>query len=264
MARQRGIHQISGKVNNLVYYEQKRVPGGLIRRQNEAMSERLKTDPAFTQTRKAGAEFGYCSNTAASIIRSIPLRAQRIIDPFINPLFTKYLFDLLKQQEGLFGQRYFEISKELGENIELFINRQSKLQWQGVMPSVNVPWRVDIGITTINLTIDRLEILNFCDTYGYDGIRFSFYDQGGTVFGTVDQYGKYKKTLTASYREAQRILYTPQDTGDLIQILTLYPGFSRFGSVMIMAEPMKLIGGAQTYPRVHKCFIYKTIIYGNQ
>lgn len=262
MAKQRGIHQISGKVNNLVYYEQKRVPVGLIRRQNEAMSGRLKTDPAFAQTRKAGAEFGYCSNTAASIIRSIPLRAQRIIDPFINPLFTKYLFNILKQQEGVFGQRYFEISKTLGENIEAFINRQSKLQWQGVMPSVNVPWRLDAGVTTISLTLDRLEILNFCETYGYDGIRFSFYDQSGTTFGEVDQYGKYTKTLTASYREAQRILYTPQDSGDLTQELMLYPGFSQYQSIIIMAEPMKLIGGAQTYPREHKCFIYKSILYG--
>lgn len=97
MAKQRGIHQISGKINNLCYYEQKYVRGGLIRRINEAMSERLKTDPLFANTRRANTIFGGCSLLASCFLEFFGSRNTYLFKPYRHALLTKlvqtYLLD---------------------------------------------------------------------------------------------------------------------------------------------------------------------------
>lgn len=259
MAKQRGIHQISGKLDNLVYYEQKRVPVGLIRRQNEAMSERLKTDPAFATTRLSGAEFGYCSNAAASIIRGLPLRAQRIIDPFILPSFTKYLYTYLKELEGGRGNRVFELPSDLGLYVEKFINSLNKYSWSKGFPRINFPSQLSNLSTTFSITIDKIELQNFCDTYGFDGIRFSFYDDFDTTFGSLISTGKYSNTNTLSPRDVQRVLIERASAQTYSQELQVTGGTAHLTGAMVMAEPMKIVGGVQTYPRSKKSFIYKYI-----
>lgn len=89
MAKQRGIHQISGKVNNLCYYEQKYIRGGLIRRINEAMSERLKTDPVFENTRHANTIFGACSMFAGAILGLLGRRNAFLFKPYRQALLTR-------------------------------------------------------------------------------------------------------------------------------------------------------------------------------
>lgn len=259
MAKQRGIHQISGKIDNLVYYEQKRVPVGLIRRQNEAMSERLKTDPAFTITRLAGAEFGYCSNAAASIIRGLPLRAQRIIDPFILPKFTKYLYKYLKDIDGGRGNRVFEATEDFCEYVEKFINSLNKFPWSKGFPRINFPSVLRNLSTNFSITIDKIELQNFCDLYGFDGVRFSFYDDFNTTLGSLISTGKYRNTTTLSPRDVQRVLMLRDEPVSYTQQLQITGGQLALTGAMVTAEPMKIVAGEQTYPRAMKSFIYKSI-----
>ena len=89
MAKQRGIHQISGKINNLCYYEQKYVRGGLIRRINDAMSERLKTDPVFANTRRANKIFGGCSIVAKTLLDFFGNRNTFLFKPYRHALLTR-------------------------------------------------------------------------------------------------------------------------------------------------------------------------------
>lgn len=89
MAKQRGIHQISGKINNLCYYEQKYVRGGLIRRINDAMSERLKTDPVFARTRHANTIFGGCSMMASTLLGFFGSRNTYLFKPYRQALLTR-------------------------------------------------------------------------------------------------------------------------------------------------------------------------------
>lgn len=88
MAKQRGTHQIAGKINNLVYYEQKYIKGGLIRRQNEAMSTRLKEDIVFAGTRKANSLFGACMMMSGAILSVLGYRRNIIVNPSVNGLLT--------------------------------------------------------------------------------------------------------------------------------------------------------------------------------
>ena len=68
MAKQRGIVHLSGRVDNLCYYQQKRVKGGLVRRLNQAMSERAKTGEEFENFRTANSYFGACSMCAGAML----------------------------------------------------------------------------------------------------------------------------------------------------------------------------------------------------
>lgn len=88
MAKQRGTHQIAGKINNLVYYEQKYIRGGLIRRQNEAMSSRLKEDVVFAGTRQANSLFGACMMMSGAILSVLGYRRNLIAKPSVNGLLT--------------------------------------------------------------------------------------------------------------------------------------------------------------------------------
>lgn len=101
MAKQRGIHQISGKINNLCYYEQKYVRGGLIRRINEAMSQRLKTDPVFANTRHSNTIFGGASIAARVLLNFFGSRNTFLFKPYRHALLTKAVFrQLIERTRG--------------------------------------------------------------------------------------------------------------------------------------------------------------------
>lgn len=103
MAKQRGIHQISGTVNNLTYYEQKYVRGGLIRRVNEGMSNRLKTDPAFANTRSKNAIFGMCSKIAAAVWSQVSTGMINSTRPSVHARTTRFLYQYFSQQNFKLG-----------------------------------------------------------------------------------------------------------------------------------------------------------------
>lgn len=97
MAKQRGIHQISGKINNLCYYEQKYVRGGLIRRINDAMSGRLKTDPVFDNTRSANRLFGGCSLMAKALLSAGTWRLDTLAYPSRQAKLTSSLLSIVHE-----------------------------------------------------------------------------------------------------------------------------------------------------------------------
>lgn len=65
MPKQSGIHQIRGKRGTTCYYFRKGLQVGLQREINQQMSERVKRDPNFANTRLYASEFGYSGHLAA-------------------------------------------------------------------------------------------------------------------------------------------------------------------------------------------------------
>lgn len=110
MAKQRGIHQIKGKINNLCYYEQKYVRGGLIRRINEAMSERLKTDPVFSRTRSANKVFGGCSMYAKALLSFFGSRTTFMFRPSRHAMLTKLVLEYMTSPDPIIGTSSIEAS----------------------------------------------------------------------------------------------------------------------------------------------------------
>lgn len=256
MAKQRGIHQISGKINDLVYYQQKYVEGGLIRRQNQAMSERVKSAPEFAGTRKAGKEFGYCSQSAAAIIKIIPQRAASIVNPFILPQFTKYLYNTLKSSGGSAGSRTLTNSKEFAASIGDFINSMAKNKWQGVFPSLYFPVLINRGNNTLSLEIDTLAVQQFCVLYDFYGIRFTIYDGGKITFGEAQVDGTYTRTYREDFALRARFTVSVEDSSDITETYFVQGTANSMPCAMVLAEPVRDINGVKSYPVSARSFYF--------
>lgn len=173
MAKQRGIHQISGKINNLCYYEQKYVRGGLIRRINEAMSERLKSDPVFANTREANKIFGGCSLTASALLDFFGSRNSFMFKPYRQALLTKSILSYFVDRSTN-SIRPLILSRSSGFNfLPNIFDSIIKNKIRNSFPEL--PERVS------NLELDgqyefviRYEsLVNFCNKYKCIGVRFS-------------------------------------------------------------------------------------------
>lgn len=135
MAKQRGIHQISGTVNNLTYYEQKYVRGGLIRRVNEGMSERLKSDPAFENTRKKNAIFGMCSKIAAAVWSQVPSASINATRPSVHARTTRFLYQYFTQKNLVLGD-IPEFDGEFTQKFVNFLNSQLRIKLTDFQPYI--------------------------------------------------------------------------------------------------------------------------------
>lgn len=108
MAKQRGLHQIKGKVGEHSYYSQSGVVGGLIRSINQGMSSRVKTSEEFANTRKNNAEFGNAADTAKYLVRVVTPKFRPMFLNFSQAKLTKGLLDILKSKtQATWGQREF-------------------------------------------------------------------------------------------------------------------------------------------------------------
>lgn len=261
MAKQRGIHQISGKINDLVYYGQKYVNTGLIRKQNTAMSSRVKTDPEFLNTRRAGAEFGFSSQTAAVIAKLMPQRTSTIVNPFILPRFTRLLYKILKAQDGTQGVRVWDFSDTLVTSISLFLNSMCKRIYAGNFPSVDFPLSVSTVTYSADLYFDRLAVQAFCNNHGFDGIRFTVYDLAAVSVGEPDGNGGYTKSYARPFNIRQRFTMKPEDTTDVIQQYYLnFEGYE-LSFVMVLAEPVLMVNNNPTYPTKYRSYCVGCVYY---
>lgn len=93
MAKQRGIHQIKGKYNDTCYFERKGTRGGLLRRINSGMGERVKFGEEFSNLRAANTIFGACSIYAAIVFNFFSNRALFLFKKNRQSLLTKKIFD---------------------------------------------------------------------------------------------------------------------------------------------------------------------------
>lgn len=108
MPTQSGIHQFRGKYGTTCYYFTKGKQNGLQRGINQQMSERVKRDPEFANTRLYAREFGYCGRLAA--LSFVPTEFGLTINLRNNSQgrLTKIYRNLLNEYGyGEFGHRSF-------------------------------------------------------------------------------------------------------------------------------------------------------------
>lgn len=105
MAKQRGLHQIKGKVGEFSYYSQTGVSGGLIRKINEGLSARVKSDAAYANTRLNNQEFGSAANTAALLGQCVTPKFRPMILPFSQSKMAKEVLKVAREKTANWGQR---------------------------------------------------------------------------------------------------------------------------------------------------------------
>lgn len=108
MPKQVGIRKFAGKIGEEVgYYSQN--GGWVTRTQNPAMSERVKTDPAFANTRYNAAEFGAAGNLAGVLVSSVTQRWRYMLNSIATGLLCKDILGFMKlNATSPWGQRELE------------------------------------------------------------------------------------------------------------------------------------------------------------
>ena len=108
MAKQSGLHQIRGKVGEHSYYSQSGVSSGLIRKINQGMSQRVKTDESFANTRLNNAEFGQGCRVASCLIQHITPKYRTMLLTFAQAKAAKKVVERIKDDATHnWGERTF-------------------------------------------------------------------------------------------------------------------------------------------------------------
>lgn len=129
MAKQSGIHQLRGKIRGMSYYGQKGVQEGLVRKINEGLSNRVKNDAAYANTRLNAAEFGTAGSFAGAVIRSVSERKRAMMKDFATGDLAKVVRAMfLTDDTHVWGKRQF-VGDDWRSLVMDKVNQYAKLPW---------------------------------------------------------------------------------------------------------------------------------------
>lgn len=173
MAKQRGPHQLSGKINNLCYYTQKGVRGGLVRRINDGMSERLKVGEEFANTRRANSVFGMCSMFAGQIIAQLTTRESNLWRADRQAYCTKKLFDFYKSELQFGSGQPLPIGARLSFTVNSMLNEIAKNKLSDYLAPISSVFQVNETRYTYSLYFENLELVGLCNKLGVQRLQFT-------------------------------------------------------------------------------------------
>lgn len=208
MPKQVGIRKFAGKIGEEVgYYSQN--GGWVTRTQNPAMSERVKTDPAFANTRNNAAEFGAAGNLAGVLVSSVSQRWRYMLNPIATGMLCKDILGFMKlNTTSPWGQR--ELESTHYEEVQSAYNSYSKNEMlteisSGLESSYiddethEVVTNASAGIT---LSVDSSNRLL---ASGADGILTNVYYLSAKVPQFDSTLGKFTKSLRVGLRQMSSI-----------------------------------------------------------
>lgn len=235
MAKQKGIHQLKGKVGGMSYYQQSGVVDGLVRRIPEGLSSRVKTADEYANTRLNNDEFKNANAMATFAFRAVPNRRASMMRRFAIAEMTKSALEFIKGGTGQWGQR---IPTETFDNIMIdMLDRHSKSGPYagefGVLSDVivgqNDNYRVELTITE--------EVANNLIAKGIDG--FIVVEVRGCMCELVDSDGFVRQYFGLSSPSPHHPL-TPEETTVDVTSFTLTPaaiGMSPSGYATAVQTP---------------------------
>lgn len=195
MAKQSGIHQLRGKVGEHSYYRQTGVQGGLVRAINPAMSNRVKTDPAFANTRLNNAEFGQGGRIASVLARFINPKYRPMVLPFSQAKMAKVILDYIKTDDSEWGQRNLKTNDIVPASLDA-LNLVSKNRFED--------FGLGIEINTENNTAHIVlgtQAANKLNSIGADGLMLTIVCAAPWVGHFLPSENKYFE----SYGRATRV-----------------------------------------------------------
>lgn len=238
MAKQRGIHQISGKVNNLCYYEQKYVRGGLIRRINEAMSGRLKIDPVFENTRNANRLFGAASLLAKSFLQMFDAYSDVLTYPSRQAKLTKGFLGFIREQVRSTGNPEININSMPVAEFFRVTDSVIKNKFTTFFPSFK-RYFTDLGVEErFNISFEGVELERFAKVYKAPVLFIRIL--GPYDIGKMNPNSETSKYTQPSIGGREEVIPLMWERGDGGLIYSLDPGA----------------------PPNHRCFYTVTIVPG--
>lgn len=225
MAKQRGPHQLSGKINNLCYYTQKGVRGGLVRRINDGMSERLKVGEEFANTRLANSVFGMCSMFAGQILNQTNARNIYLFRADRQAIFTKKLFEYYKIEKGFDSNESFGNSLRFQTYLARIFDDLVKNKFSDFFAPVQDSFTADDVDYSLPFSLSVDELTNYCKTVGCIGVNiifngaFNLYPPLRTELEGKFELGALEPPL---YRPYSFNWYLGDDEFELVRPMTLW------------------------------------------
>lgn len=212
MAKQRGIVQLSGRVDNLCYYQQKRVKGGLVRRLNQAMSERAKTGEEFENLRTANSYFGACSMCAGAILNLLGDKVRFLTKPNRQGLLTKYILEYQRRAHISSYLRWVQFEQSTCYFLPLYFDRIVKNKVSDFFAGIPFYFagiQLDSPVTII---LGADEIARFCAVNKCSGLAVSL-DGGCFIYSITRnvETGKFGVPEYGSQPRASLIYHKPSD-----------------------------------------------------
>ena len=246
MAKQSGIHQLRGKIGGNVYYSQKGVDGGLVRKINEGMSSRVKTDAAFANTRRNSREFGFAGALAGAAIRSISKRWRTILDPFATGKFAKQIVSANRTAgSGGWGGRVIPLN--INSNLfKSFISSYAKNQYLENFATGITYERPELG--GVNITgSTTAETSQGLKDLGAEGVLYEFYGYD-LIRG---DFREESQAYTPSFSSIQLLGSVDAEIGQVTSLNVTSPvavlsdTAEHIFAVLVVALPYKVVNNAK-------------------
>lgn len=166
MAKQVGLFNLRGKIENKSFYKTAGVPETVIRGIPEGLSVRVKTADEYANTRLNNAEFKQANGIATFGFNAVPNRKASMMRRFAIAEMTKKALEYIKEGTGSWGQR---LPGETFDNIivDLLENRAKSGPYQ--QEYGNIAFSANQGSYTITVSADDATITDLKEK-GIDGL----------------------------------------------------------------------------------------------
>lgn len=158
MAKGQSTFRQLGKIDGRKYYQVKGVDGIVSQSINQGMSNRVKNDAAYANTRLNNAEFGGAGSTAGAITRALSQKWRYLLVPFATGKIAKDVRAIMMQDAtGKWGQRGLTGTAwqgALAEKISAY-SKNAIEDYQNM--SVHASFSSSSGISTIISTPDTIQ-----------------------------------------------------------------------------------------------------------
>lgn len=252
MAKSSELLALRGKVAGKSFYAMKGVEGTLVRSINEGMSNRVKNDAAYANTRLNAAEFGSAGSMAGAVIRTVSKRWRTILQAFATAMLTKAVRNLIIQDTtNPWGQRLLSV---LGwqDAVRDAVSRLVKNSYAENFANDVTATASAVGQVIQANIVTTEEDSEALISLGADGVRYEFYRQRVVAPKFVN--GKY----TAPVAEVSLIGYlntvigTPMTSGVTGTPVADGEDIETMESVIVVALPTRTVNG-ETYVLQELC-----------
>lgn len=165
MAKQVGLFNLRGKIENKSFYKTAGVPDTVIRQIPEGLSSRVKTAPEYANTRLNNDEFKNANAIATFLMNAVPNRRSSMMRRFAIAEMTKLGLEYIKEGTGSWGQRIPVITMDKIA-VDLLENRAKSGSYQGEFGTVSL--NVEGSVYKIELDLDSTGVSALADK-GIDG-----------------------------------------------------------------------------------------------
>lgn len=243
MAKSSELLALRGKIAGKSFYAMKGVEGTLVRSINEGLSNRVKNDAAFANTRLNAAEFGSAGNFAGALVRTISRRWRYILKAFTTAAMTKALRDMIQLDATRnWGQRTVLIEnwqQLVRQSLQMMVKNSYEESFANNI-EVELDSSDNLNVTVTVAASDSSELVS----KGADGVRYELYLQR-TIAPTFDSAaGKYTKAQSSD----DFLGSTDASIGSASTVSGTYPAYVPVGnnavdSVLVVALPYRTING---------------------